>query len=124
MNKNKETQGIIQRLTVQSFTIKGFSFTFIGLIGNILKDSSNYYLFTVSLISVFVFWYLDTYYLRMERIYRIVEDNYDTEKGLSYKNYNVKESFFKVAISKTIWPIYIVQIIFVIALSLTAMGIL
>ena len=115
------TQKIIQRLTVQSFAIKGFSFTFVGLIGNILKDTSNIFLFIISVISVFVFWYLDTYYLRMERIYRVVENEYTQEKGLTYKNYNLTESYVSVAFSRTVWPIYLVQVVFVIVLSLTTM---
>lgn len=119
-----QTQKIIQRLTVQSFAIKGFSFTFVGLIGNILKDTSNTFLISISVISVFVFWYLDTYYLRMERIYRVVENEYTQEKGLAYKNYDFTESYVGVAFSKTIWPIYLVQTVFVIVLSLTTMGII
>lgn len=124
MERTETTQRIIQRLTVQSFAIKGFSFTFVGLIGNILKDTSNIFLFTISVSSVFVFWYLDTYYLRMERIYRVVENEYTQEKGLAYKNYNFNESYVRVAFSRTVWPVYLVQAVFVIILSLTTMGII
>ena len=124
MNQTDKTQKAIQRLTVQSFAIKGFSFTFVGLIGNILKDTSNYFLLSISVIAVLVFWYLDTHYLRMERIYRTVENEYTDENDLDYKKYNINESYFWVAFSRTIFPIYIVQLLFVIILSLTTNGVI
>lgn len=121
---HKDTQQIIQRLTVQSFAIKGFSFTFVGLIGNIIKDFDSWLLSLTAVLSVLVFWYLDSYYLRMERIYRQVEEDLDEIKGLDYTKYNISVSILRVACSRTVWPLYFVQLLIILSLSLVVGGLI
>jgi len=117
MDKNYEiTQKIIQRLTVQSFAIKGFSFTFVGLIGNILKDISSPLLLSTSVLAIAVFWFLDTFYLNAEKAYRQLEEIGDFSKGFDYKKYGIKLPFYKTLFNITVMPIYIVQFLFTIFL--------
>jgi len=104
--------------------MKGFSFGFVGLIGNILKDTANYYLLITSIIVIIIFWILDSFYLKMEKTYRDIEEVYDVEKGLNYKKYNIKKSIIKIMFSKTIWPLYFAQVLFVTVLSLTVIGVI
>ncbi|MCU0104180.1 hypothetical protein N7603_00700 [Acholeplasma vituli] len=122
--KPELTQQIIQRFTVQSFAIKGFAVTFVGFISNAIKDNSNIILLLVACVTILVFWYLDSFYLSMERIYRKIEDIYTDDKGLNYKKYNLKPALFKVAFSKTIFPLYFTQILFIFVLHLTATSVI
>lgn len=112
----KDTQKIIERFAKNSFLIKGFSFTFLGLILPTVYEKNMTLLTVLAIISVVMFWYLDSYYLRMERIYRRIEQEGIT-KGLNYKNYEdiiEKECWYKVTFSITLVPIYIIQILFII----------
>lgn len=121
-NNSSNTQRIIQRLTVQAFAIKGFSFTFIGLIGNILKDESNIYMLIASYVAILVFWYLDAFYLKMEKIYRKLEKTPDLSKGLDYKAYGINICIGKTLFNKTVTPIYFVQAMIVTVIHLTVTG--
>ena len=115
--RNTETtQRNIQRLTVQSFAIKGFSFTFIGLVGNILKDISSPLLLTASVLAIAVFWFLDSFYLSAEKAYRQLEEIGDLSKGFNYKQYGIQLPFFKALFNITVIPIYLVQLLFIISL--------
>jgi hypothetical protein len=108
-----KTQKIIERFAWQSFGIKGFSLTFLGLTANIFNLNSNIYMFIILLMSICLFWYLDSFYLKMERIYRKIEEIYVEENGLNYKNYDIHISIFGVLFSKTMWPVYVMQITFI-----------
>lgn len=123
-SKTEFTQQIIQRFTVQSFAIKGFAVTFVGFISNAIKDDSNIILLCVACFAILVFWYLDAFYLSMERVYRDLEKVYDDQKGLDYKQYDMKPCFLKVAFSKTILLLYLAQIVFILVLHLTATNVI
>lgn len=118
------TQRIIQRFTVQSFAIKGFSLTFLGLIANLIKDVSNIYVLLASLSGILIFYFLDAFYLRMERIYRKVEEQYDENKGLNYKNYKINEPLCSAIFSKTIFLLYLIEIILLIVIYLAVVEII
>jgi hypothetical protein len=60
-------QGIIDRLASNSFKIKGWT---VALVVAALLFRSNRYQFLSAFIPLFGFWYLDAYYLRLERKYR------------------------------------------------------
>jgi len=71
-----------------------------------------------------VFWFLDCYYLSLERIYRKVYKIYDESKGIDYRNYNLKASIYKSLWSLTVFPIYISEILLLIVLYLIGVEIL
>lgn len=63
-------QGIINRMASNSFMLKGWAVTLVsGMTVLIGEDSSMGYLLVI-LLPVIVFWGLDSYYLRQERLYR------------------------------------------------------
>lgn len=66
----KMVQGIINRLAQTSFILKGWTITVVvALLGVSLKSSSPGLGF-LALLPVLVFWGLDAYYLREERLFR------------------------------------------------------
>lgn len=117
----EQTQKIIERFGYQSFGIKGFSFTFLGLIINLINTTDNNYVLFISIICICIFWFLDSFYLRMERIYRKIEEN-GIKKGLNYKMYpEIFNDISKcdVFFSKTIFLIYIIEILLIITVFLS-----
>lgn len=69
----EQIQSCISRMAHNSFSIKGWH---IGLVSALLvfflqNDNINYYaLFSIIAVVTLIFWYLDSYYLMLERKYR------------------------------------------------------
>ena len=109
----KIVQNTINRLASNSFLIKAWTITLIGSISILTFSILNTIIFTVLIGIVIVFWILDSYYLKMERLYReLYQDNVDKFNTLDrrieillfdmkteiYKN---KVKLVKVIFSKT-----------------------
>ena len=109
----KIIQNTINRLASNSFLIKAWTITLIGSISILTFSILNTIIFTVLIGIVIVFWILDSYYLKMERLYReLYQDNVDKFNTLDrrieillfdmkteiYKN---KVKLVKVIFSKT-----------------------
>lgn len=63
-------ESVIQRMGSNSFALKGWAVTLIaGIFALSSKDADKMY-FLIAYIPVLVFWGLDAYYLRQERLYR------------------------------------------------------
>lgn len=63
-------QSVIQRMASNSFALKGWAVTLVaGIFALSSKDADKMY-FLIAYVPVLVFWGLDTYYLRQERLYR------------------------------------------------------
>ena len=62
-------QDIINRMGLNSFAVKGWAIT---LVVGILLFRGPAYQVLIALVPVLVFWYLDAYFLRQERMYRQV----------------------------------------------------
>lgn len=63
-------QGIINRMAANSFALKGWAVTLVaGIFALANKDADKMY-FLVAYIPVVIFWFLDTYYLLQERLFR------------------------------------------------------
>lgn len=67
-----DIQGIIGRLSQHSFVIRGWSVTLVSVVFAIIADraQSSASLLTVALVPTVIFWGLDAYYLRQERLFR------------------------------------------------------
>jgi hypothetical protein len=111
-------QNIISRMAKNSFLLKIFTFTLfvvlIMLLGTFYKQYRGY----VSLIPIIAFWFLDSYYLQLERKLRILfervsksDDNNDNEYlfhiSILSSNKEHKTLFLQVLLSKTELGFYI-----------------
>ena len=81
-NKRKHLefiQTVINRMTNNSFLLKGWALTLIvALFALSAKDSNNSYIF-ITFLPVIIFWILDGYFLSQERLFR---DLYDDARKL------------------------------------------
>jgi len=117
-------QGIINRMANNSFLIKGWV---IVLVIVILLLKGNKYQASIAFIPILVFWFLDAYFLRIERLYRRlynwVKDNRLKTKDflfdLNYKRFGKEEqSILRIMFSITLvlfyGSIFILTLIYVI----------
>jgi len=114
-------QGIINRMAHNSFLIKGWTITLVVVL--LLLKENKYYTF----IPILVFWFLDAYFLRLERLYRrlynwVKDNRLKTEDflfDLNYKRFEKEEqSMLRIMFSITLilfyGSIFILTLIYVI----------
>lgn len=67
-------QGVINRMASNSFMLKGWAVTLVaGIFALAAKDADKLY-FIITYVPILVFWGLDAFYLRQERLYRMLYD--------------------------------------------------
>lgn len=63
-------QNIIDRMNRNSFQLKGWCIAIVSAFLALYANSSNYLYVCVAIFPVFLFWFLDAYYLQQERKFR------------------------------------------------------
>lgn len=87
-------QSVIARLASNSFLIKGWALTLTGAFLGFAANTNDSGLAAAALLPILVFWALDTYYLRAERLFRVL---YDRVRSSA----DAVEPFFMGATSET-----------------------
>jgi hypothetical protein len=104
----------INRMSTNSFIIKGWLITLISAIFVLSDNTTNQDFLYISILTIPVFWYLNAFFLKNERKYRKLYDDVrilnedsidfsmDTKeiKGMKY-------TLFSSLFSKSIWPLYL-----------------
>lgn len=124
---NKETlhkeidliQGVINRMANNSFLLKGWTITLIVAVLALTRDTlvtnDVTYLSLVLLIPLFVFWYLDAFFLHKERCYIalynwVIKNRTESNENLYDLNYrrfeNEVDSIWKIMFSSTLRTFY------------------
>ncbi len=102
-------QGVINRLSNNSFLLKGWSVILVsGLFALAAKDSNQLFIY-LAYFPVISFWFLDGYFLRQERLFRALFDHVrrldqkeiDYSMDISIVKEKVK-SWFEIVLSKTL----------------------
>jgi len=105
-------QDIIKRMASNSFMIKGWAVTLV-VVTLLLKGSKHQVL--IAFIPLFVFWFLDAYFLWQERLYRklydwVVENRLKTDEYLfsmnAYRFKDKVQSKFRIMFSITLCSFY------------------
>lgn len=126
-NENKKChlnmiQGIISRMGNNGFALKGWTVGIMIAIYTFTGQNSNKAII-ITLIPLIVFWMLYTYYLMLEKKFRLLYDNVRTKDekeidySMSFNDINIKDgkgknfSFIKIMFSKSILPFYLVCIV-------------
>ncbi|TDN93389.1 hypothetical protein DET49_104115 [Salegentibacter sp. 24] len=120
-------QNTINRMSTNSFIIKGWLITLVSALFLFGKNDINEKFIIISLISTIAFWYINTLFLRQERKFRALynevrkKDNIHIDFSMDTGQYEKEE--FSVAdclFSNTIWPLYLavllIQIIIIFVL--------
>ncbi|MDF2854549.1 MAG: hypothetical protein K0Q87_400 [Neobacillus sp.] len=113
-------QGCINRMASNSFMIKGWTITIYAVVLALLPEKVNTVLICVVMLTVtWAFWYLDSFFLRTEKIYRkiydwILEERPKNNRDLLYQLNPVKfkgkildtENINEIMFSKTLRMFY------------------
>lgn len=120
-------QSTITRMNQNSFQIKGWMITLVSALLALYASSEKVAYILIAIVPVIVFWLLDAYYLQQERRFRGV---YNDVAGLSPDDsrINVREfempiqkyqcekyCYFNVLFSRTIFPLYGIVIVGLVA---------
>lgn len=123
-------QGAINRTNTNSFQIKGLAITIVAAILAIYASNPKQLLLLMPIPSCLLFWFIDAYYLMIERRLRgiytdvIGVSSYNTVANFDFplasydKNKSSSFSYFYSFISSSILPIYTCVIIFLVVLYL------
>ena len=108
-------QNVIERLSHKSFLVKSWSITTILALSAYGIDKNNALIFLIGIPTSFLFWYLDSKYLHLERcfrkLYNKVRKGKANELSMKIKRNNSFKKQLKAAFSHTTWPIYCFQVL-------------
>ena len=65
-------QSVVTRMASNSFMLKGWAVTLVAGVFVLASKDSNPLFFLIAYIPVILFWFLDSYYLQLERKFRIL----------------------------------------------------
>ena len=107
-NKRKHLemiQGVVNRMASNQFLFKGWSITLIAAIATFSAKGNSPALMTIPIVATLLFWFVDAYYLMLERAFRKLydeviakdEDNIDFKMNIGNKGIEFADWF------KTLW---------------------
>lgn len=106
-------QGIIKRMASNSFLLKGWAVTLTAGIFALSAKDANTVFFLIAYIPIILFWFLDSYYLQLERKYRVlyrqvIEADYEPDFNLNLPNNKKsdKTSYLQCLLSLTEFGFY------------------
>lgn len=106
-------QLVITRMNVNSFLIKGWTVTLVAALFAFAAKDTNIKYVLITYISTPLFWYLDGYYLSIERQYRdlynVVKDKDESQIDfdLNASSFNsAKNTWYSCMFSKTLFIFY------------------
>lgn len=111
-------QGVINRMAANSFLVKGWTIALVAALLAIAAEKITFAYLLVVLVPVLLFWWLDTYYLVQEKLYRELYKNV-AQRVPGSIDFNMDASIFKgqidsivkVARSISVGPFYLVIVL-------------
>jgi hypothetical protein len=107
-------QAVINRMANTSFLLKGWSITIIaGLFAFSAKEGAIAVLW-LGVILTLVFWFLDSYFLWQERLFRALYNHVrqltpeDVDFGMDQMQFAGETKWYAAPLSMTLWPFYLV----------------
>lgn len=120
-------QGVVNRLAGNSFSVKTWAVGLITVLGSLAAKDADARLSCALLLPALCFWGLDAYYLRQEKLFRkLYEKAVAGDKDAPLYSLNplpyvkLVPSTLKVAFSRTVAPLHIPILLFVIGLIFNA----
>ena len=118
-------QGVINRMAANSFLVKGWTIALVAALLAIAAEKVTFSYLLVVLVPVLLFWWLDTYYLTQEKIYRALYKDVakkcpgaiDFDMDASFFKCQI-DSTFKIAKSSSIGPFYVVIVLLLVIMYL------
>ncbi|PTX61650.1 hypothetical protein C8N46_104294 [Kordia periserrulae] len=115
-------QNIITRMNTNSFHLKGLCITIVSALLAIYCAEKNILIILSALFPLTVFWFLDTYYLMLERKFRsLYNDAIQKKSSIKEFNMNIQNytkgncNYWNTFFSRTIYPVYLLPSLLVIS---------
>lgn len=113
-------QGVINRMGSNSFMIKGWCIALVAAIFALSADKANSNFAYIALFPLVIFWGLDTFFLRQEKMYRklyeeVTNGNVKSDKFTMDSSVYSKDigCYLVVVFSKTLLPFYGAMIVMI-----------
>ncbi len=97
-NKHKHMdyiQSSISRMASNSFYLKGWSITIIAAIVALSMKESDWKIYACALFLTIVFWFLDSYYLKQEKLFRELYKKVSSETNDAVIDFSMDTSLYK-----------------------------
>ncbi|MFN3692134.1 MAG: hypothetical protein ACK4R7_04490 [Fervidobacterium sp.] len=117
------TQSVIQRMATNSSSCKAWCITVVSAILVILADKGKSQYAYIAIIPNILFLVLDTYYLALEKMFRILYNDFikklhenvidSSDLFVVIPKGNLIKMFFKSIISFSVWPFYLTLLIMI-----------
>jgi hypothetical protein len=113
-------QSAINRMSQNSFTIKGWAITLISALIALGVQQANPALVRVAALPILLFWFLDAFYLSRERHFRllyekIVAEQTDTDLSMNVRALRKPWRDIPLALlSRSVWPFYLLMAVAVV----------
>lgn len=128
-NKHKHLEFIqasISRMSGNLFLLKGWSVTLIAALFALAAKDTNKAYIVVAYFPLFIFWFLDGYFLAMERRFRSLyehvrqldDDNVDFSMNTEPYKTDPRNQWIRALFSRTLFPYYITLGLLMILLSI------
>lgn len=108
-------QGVINRMAANSFLVKGWTIALVAALLAIAADKMTLSYVVIILVPVLLFWWLDAFYLQQETLYRklyevvALKENKDIDFSMRTEGFKSQiKSFKDIALSKSVFPFYVV----------------
>ena len=113
-------ESVIERMGNNSFQLKGWAVTLVSLVGALAAQGSDKKFFLLAFIPLIAFWFLDAFYLQIERKYKIlyknvsgkieneIDFNMDTRKIVCEGEDSNRICFWNCLFSTTEWAFYLI----------------
>ena len=104
-------QNIVTRMASNSFLLKGWMITIVSALIAVSVDKENICYLGIAYFPILIFWFLDAYFLKQERLFRHLynevrkKDDDEIDFGMPIKN--EKENYCEVLFSITLSLFYI-----------------
>ena len=120
-------QNVINRMANTSFLLKGWSITIIAALFAFSAKEGSIAVLWLGVLLTLVFWFLDSYFLWQERLFRSLYDHVrnlkeeDIDFAMNHMQFAAERKWYSTSFSLTLWPFYLVaavaQLVFIASLA-------
>lgn len=115
-NKRKHLefiQAVIARMANTSFLLKGWSITVLAGLFALSASQQKVSVLALAIVLALIFWFLDAFFLRQERMYRLLydevrkKDEGQIDFSMDASPFASECKWYKAPLSITLWPFYV-----------------
>lgn len=115
-------QNVITRMNTNSFQLKGWMITIVSALLALYANNGNVFYIFMAIAPVIIFWSLDTFYLKQEKLYRKLYSDIIADKNVTL--FDMDASKYEVCYCKVFWSKTIAGLYCTISVLLLLLGVI